>query len=484
MTAHRLILIFLIACTQSIYTQSDLFNNLDFSQKTSDSLSTQAYWQSKDFVNISSVKHKKDYALEISGSYDMNQVAYVYQQHPIQLNDYKLFRVEAKVRSKDLVDGYGGIYCYTKQGEEWLAYKDMGTMGVTGNSKWTSQSLLIWLSPEADILRIGASMSGTGSIQIDDFSITEVDPSSCKKKEEWQGFMDECMDLIAKYSLHKNEIDTSALMKTWQRQISCSDNKNDLHQGLEVVLRQIDKHSFFWSAEQVQLWENTSQSSQNSIIYSKGHHIDSSYAYIWMPHFNSGDSVSHIQFANHLQSLIDSLDHPKIKGWVLDLRDNQGGNCWPMLAGIGPILGDGVCGYFQSHDTEEAWSYSGGISYNQGIAQTSINQQAYTPYDEKARVAVLIGPMTASSGEVVTVAFKNRPKSLLFGQKTAAYSTGNANYTLSDGSMLFLAGSVYADREKVAYPKGIEPDVLVEDDPETPKDEVLEAAVEWLKAFK
>ena len=47
-----------------------------------------------------------------------------------------------------------------------------------------------------------------------------------------------------------------------------------------------------------------------------------------------------------IQDQIKIMDHPYNIGWIVDLRGNGGGNMWPMLAGIGPILGEGIAGYF------------------------------------------------------------------------------------------------------------------------------------------
>jgi C-terminal processing protease CtpA/Prc len=36
------------------------------------------------------------------------------------------------------------------------------------------------------------------------------------------------------------------------------------------------------------------------------------------------------------------MDQGNLAGWIVDLRNNGGGNMWPMLTGIGSILGEGV----------------------------------------------------------------------------------------------------------------------------------------------
>jgi C-terminal processing protease CtpA/Prc len=46
-------------------------------------------------------------------------------------------------------------------------------------------------------------------------------------------------------------------------------------------------------------------------------------------------------FARQIQDTIASRDRDDLIGWIVDLRSNGGGNMWPMIAGLGPILGEG-----------------------------------------------------------------------------------------------------------------------------------------------
>jgi hypothetical protein len=48
-----------------------------------------------------------------------------------------------------------------------------------------------------------------------------------------------------------------------------------------------------------------------------------------------------VAFETRLQEILAELDQSHPAGWVVDLRGNVGGNMWPMLAGIGPLLGEG-----------------------------------------------------------------------------------------------------------------------------------------------
>ncbi len=52
-----------------------------------------------------------------------------------------------------------------------------------------------------------------------------------------------------------------------------------------------------------------------------------------------GTAEQALAFANGIQSVIRAADHDSLVGWIVDLRGNGGGNMWPMIAGVGPVLG-------------------------------------------------------------------------------------------------------------------------------------------------
>src|SRR5205814_410832 len=130
---------------------------------------------------------------------------------------------------------------------------------------------------------------------------------------------------------------------------------------------------------------------------------------------------------------------------------NTGGNMWPMLAGVGPILGDGSVGSFVANDGNVSWFYQDGKTGTRnpaGLETVSLTLQEepalQTP--SVAPVAVLVDSSTASSAEAITIAFHGRPASRSFGTRTAGKSTAVQPFKLDDGAELFLTTAIDADR--------------------------------------
>lgn len=178
------------------------------------------------------------------------------------------------------------------------------------------------------------------------------------------------------------------------------------------------------------------------------------------------------------------------KSWIVDLRRDRGGNMWPMLAGAGPLMGEGALGAFVERSGTTSWFYEDGAScyiHPETGEKTRymIAQSPVPTFDYSTRVAVLQGDQTGSSGEMTLVSFLGRPNLRTFGQPSEGLTTAVAMHDLADGAILGIAESVVADRTGKTYDGKIAPDEIAETDwtcYATPQDPVVAAALKWLEA--
>lgn len=190
----------------------------------------------------------------------------------------------------------------------------------------------------------------------------------------------------------------------------------------------------------------------------------------------SGTTEQANAYARQIQDTIAARDRDDLIGWIVDLRSNGGGNMWPMIAGLGPILGDGPLGYFIGPTgAETIWEYRNGSSFSGTLPVTTVSPP-YTLKRPAPRVAVLSDNRIASSGEATLIAFIRRPNTRSFGQSTCGLSTANATHPLSDGATLTLTTSLMADRAKTPFGDSIPPDELIDDPSRT-----IQRATEWLQ---
>jgi len=177
----------------------------------------------------------------------------------------------------------------------------------------------------------------------------------------------------------------------------------------------------------------------------------------------SGTGAAITAFADSIQSQIQAADRDDLAGWIVDLRGNGGGNMWPMIAGLGPVLGDGVAGYFVYPDgTSLKWIIAGSSSRVDSFFQSGASS-TYTLRHPAPRVAVLVDNGVASSGEATMIAFHGRANTRSFGVATCGLSTSVSTYQMSDSASLLLADSLMADRNGVAFGDQLQPDEVVDD---------------------
>jgi hypothetical protein len=192
---------------------------------------------------------------------------------------------------------------------------------------------------------------------------------------------------------------------------------------------------------------------------------------------NNGGSQAGLDEARAIQRQIAEQDRPGLAGWIVDLRANGGGNMYPMVAGLGPLLGDGVAGYFVAPDGGRvAWSYAAGAASVGGTALLTV-PQPYQMQQPAPRVAVLSDCGNGSSGEATLISFIGRPApTRLFGTPSYGVSTAVRGIGIGQGYSLGLAVSTMADRLGRPYGERVPVDEPIDD-----AARVVERAVQWLR---
>ncbi len=213
------------------------------------------------------------------------------------------------------------------------------------------------------------------------------------------------------------------------------------------------------------------------------------FGYVVLPRCSAKDSDGLLLYTADVRRILTDLAAQNPQGWIVDLRGNTGGNMWPMLTGIGPILGEGAIGAFVAPDNNVTWFYKNGEAGTRnpaGLETVSLTLQdgsslpaANTP------VAVLVDNGTTSSAEAVSIAFHGRAGTRFFGTHTAGKSTAVQPFKLDDGAELYLTTAIDADRTGKAFPDGLTPDEAfpaVGSMPLESNDPVVQAAQTWLVA--
>ncbi|RYU74529.1 S41 family peptidase [Hymenobacter persicinus] len=197
--------------------------------------------------------------------------------------------------------------------------------------------------------------------------------------------------------------------------------------------------------------------------------------YLRVPPFRGTDAQAQ-DYVARLRAQVQRQNQSGLRGWIVDMRGNPGGNMWVMLTALGPLLDEGVLGYFAPEKGPlEPWGYRQGrvfigrTPYPLLVEPTQLRQPAPV-------VAVLTDGRTASSAEAVVVAFRGRARTHSFGQPTYGVPSANTTFTLPDGALLNITTAAFADRTRRVYERALAPD-----EPTAPA-QTLSRAVEWVRA--
>ena len=175
-----------------------------------------------------------------------------------------------------------------------------------------------------------------------------------------------------------------------------------------------------------------------------------------------------------LRSSMDGLGGSGSCGVILDLAANSGGNLWPMLIGAAPLLSDGLLGRFrEANGRSMAIEKRDGAIFYDG-ARHFLNPASPSPASAPRYVALVVGPRTSSSGEILAILFRGQEGVRIFGEETSGQSTATATIALPNGGSLSVASSVTVDRNGTAFAARLSPDVRTS--------EPLREAASWLRS--
>src|SRR5438046_771111 len=264
-------------------------------------------------------------------------------------------------------------------------------------------------------------------------------------------YANELVNTMQQNSINRSRIDWADFRAQVFQRASRAQTIVDLYPAITLALGLLDDHHSFYQAVGGGGLGNPN-GRRCSAVTAAAPAVPTDIGYVRIGSFGIAVAGADRIFADSIQDQIRRRDAANLAGWIVDVRGNGGGNMWPMVAGVGPVLGEGVAGFFLfPTSTSVSWSYHSGLA----ISGTSEIARTTTPYVLLARlpprVAVLTDNLVASSGEVVVVSFRGRPNTRSFGTATCGLSTVNTGYRLSDGATLQLTTGTQADRNRTAY---------------------------------
>lgn len=339
---------------------------------------------------------------------------------------------------------------------------------------------------------------------IDNFHIINSDYPSQKTivnssdKQEEAALLDSIIHLGQTTSVNRNRVD----WKNIRTEMTSIHQQEGIIEATKYMLKKLeDFHGRIWKdniphnglikkwiPSNMETTEDIKQQYRKSNIPIHGTTINKKYGYINIPGIAMSDQDA--ENAHKIQQLIiNAQRNNKIEGWIVDLRLNGGGTMFPMMTGLSGFFKDNQeIGSFidRENDYKDRWIIKNNDFYFEDYQATDYQLPIIesTTALSTQPVVVLTSRWTSSSGEVVAIAFKNRPQTYFIGESTSGYTTAVSWNPLNDNMVLQLTTSYYADRLENIY-KGVpvEPDLTIDggDNFELiEKDKKVLEAIKWI----
>jgi peptidase S41-like protein len=293
-------------------------------------------------------------------------------------------------------------------------------------------------------------------------------PQPTANSEAPKTYLENLLKIMEANAIHKNAIEWASFRAQVIVAAGDAGAIPDLYPAIEIALRLLeDRESFYQQKGGGVIGLPPGGDCRAAAALTPA--LPASIGYVKIEASGAGQSAESIQRA------IRTADREGLVGWIVDLRGNGGGNMWPMIAGVGPIMGEGIIGWIVYNDREYEREYRNGAALSLGEAFARVDQP-YTLRSPYPRVAVLTDGLVNSAGEAMAVWFRERPNTRSFGTPTCGHHHLLQDFRFSDGATLHLTTAQNADRTKTKYQGPITPNEVL-----TESGELVTRAIAWLQ---
>jgi len=377
-------------------------------------------------------------------------------------------RLSALISTTDAAEG-AGTWLRSDGPFGALTFANSQASLIKGTTSAQKREVAIIVPNSARLLVFGTFLDGDGHSTVDHLSLVTGATVPRHSIVSARTELDAAIKIVHDYALHSPLINWNVEATKLQSDIGKDDWSLDAYPLIRQLLAALQEHHSHLVSR---MDADAAHSATAVILLPKVELRPDGLGYIALPGFNNVERHNVDTYEDSALTGISHIAGEVRAGWIIDLRNDTGGNMWPMLAALSPFLGDGPLGYFKGNF---------GVSKPWEVHAEKPHSKAISDFD-KIPVVVITGPDTASAGEAVVIALHGRPNTRFIGMPTAGLTTGNRVFRLPDGAEIALSTSVELDRAQREYDGPIQPDFVVA--PELPSasgaDNQLAAAEKWL----
>jgi C-terminal processing protease CtpA/Prc len=302
-----------------------------------------------------------------------------------------------------------------------------------------------------------------------------------------------CVDVMQKQSVYAHGLNWKKIRDTVNRRLSNAGNTKEAEAAVIWAFNQLkDYHGAYNGIDTSYHNKKTGPEREFSKAilaeYQKPRSVktkmlEGNIAYYKMPAVLIGSNTEQMKvWANILSDPICKLEAQQPRAYIIDLRMNNGGNIEPMWQALKNLVGEENAVFTTDYKKKilPADKDSAVLKYK----SAAIPDRPCT-FRKNIPVAVLIGPGTASSGEIMALSFTTRANTKLFGEPSIGVANVTNGFIVEDKGYLLLTVGYIADaHRKVLTNCYINPNIYIKNTndnyTEPQNDPTILAALKWL----
>ncbi|MCC8443541.1 S41 family peptidase [Xanthomonas cannabis] len=336
-----------------------------------------------------------------------------------------------------------------------LAFETSQADRVSGSAQ-AQRRIAMQIPSQANRLAVGVVLRGDGAVEVTGLRLT---PQASVDAASAAAILDVAIPAIRDHALQRTRIDW-ATREPQLRAQAADMREADAYVAIDALIAELDDGHSFLTRPTARRQAEARAAARPAV---QARLLQPDVGYVEVTGLMTSSSDVRGAYQRALAAALDSMASQARCGWVIDLRQNTGGTMWPMVNGLQSLLGDQSLGYFvDSAGQQTPW-------------HARPTAGAHASQTERP-VALLIGPHTASAGEMVAIAFRGRPATRSFGQPSAGQTTGNRSVDLPGGGVLAIASTATQDRNAQRLDGALQPDVVLD-----PQVDAVAAAAQWLR---
>ncbi len=307
------------------------------------------------------------------------------------------------------------------------------------------------------------------------------------QSKEVTSLIDSCIAILKANALNRDSVNWNIVEKEIHKEITGVTKLDELQNPISHLFEAVnDHHGGLQYKDKFFSWKMVYPPADDSIkkefkkgVSIKTELLKNNTGYLLIPSINKEQRDAAVRQLN--DSLCYLLKNG-IKGLIIDLRLNTGGDVHPMTLGLQQLLGEVKLGTLVQKEGRSESFLKDNAYYN----DTAIILKFLPACNIDAStlpVVFLTGFATASSAEFLILSFKGRRNTISLGTPTMGMVTSVGGIWINDDALLYFAGGYFEDREGKTYKTALQPDIYldaVNKYNDVPNDPKVMAAMAWL----